>query len=227
MSPLKTSVIVAMLSGLATAGGLFKLRQERWREARHLEVQNSQMRLAVYQRNQALITSATPAMAAISTSRKDPAPASAGEAKSAIEYYRNEGNATPLDTLQTFAWACDRGDVELVGRLILIDEAARPKAQAFRAGLPEKVRAQWKTVDEMAAAMLTESIMARPFPNADILETATVEPISAGRVKLRMPNVPRDGTEYQQTADGWKYVITEKMVDAYLSQMRQPAQAVH
>ena len=32
------------------------------------------------------------------------------------EYYRNEGNATPLATLQTFAWACDRGDIEAVQR---------------------------------------------------------------------------------------------------------------
>jgi hypothetical protein len=75
----------------------------------------------------------------------------------------------------------------------------------------------------MAAALLTQSIMARPFPNADILETATPEAIGEGRVKMRMPNVPRDGTEYQQTAEGWKYAVTEKMVDDYLRHVKAQA----
>jgi hypothetical protein len=139
------------------------------------------------------------------------------------EYYCNEGNATPLATLQTFAWACDRGDIETVQRLLFVEEAARPKVEAFVAALPENVRAQWKTVDETVAALLTESVMARPFPRHDILATATPEEAGVGRIRLRMPNVPRDGTEYQQTAEGWKYVLTEKVVDAYIRQSRPPA----
>jgi hypothetical protein len=139
------------------------------------------------------------------------------------EYYRNEGNATPLATLQTFAWACDRGDTETVGRLLHIDPAARPKAEAFMAALPESARAQWKTVDEMAAALLTRSVMASPFPNSDILATATPEPVGEDRVRLRLPDVPKDGTEYQRTADGWKYVLTDRVVDAYINQARAQA----
>jgi hypothetical protein len=75
----------------------------------------------------------------------------------------------------------------------------------------------------MAAALLTSQIMAQPFPNADILATATIEPISEDRVKLRMPNVPKDGTEYVKTVAGWKYVLTEKVVDNYIRQMRESA----
>jgi hypothetical protein len=40
-----------------------------------------------------------------------------------------------------------------------------------------------------------------------------------------MPDVPRDGTEYQQTPDGWKYVLTEKVVDNYIKQARAQAGA--
>jgi hypothetical protein len=65
--------------------------------------------------------------------------------------------------------------------------------------------------------------MASPFPNADILETATPERISENRVRLRLPEVPKDRTEYQQTAESWKYVLTEAVVDDSIRRMREPA----
>lgn len=222
MSPLKTSLIVAVASVLVTAGGLYYFQQGRAREARHLRSQNSRMLLEASQRaaaRQAAPRNSSPGAPAAKASEAAPVPAPAKMA----EYYRNEGNATPLATLQTFAWACDRGDIETVQRLLFVEEAARPKVEAFVAALPENVRAQWKSVDETVAALLTESVMARPFPRHDILATATPEEVSARRIRLRMPNVPRDGTEYQQTADGWKYVLTEKVVDAYINQVRAQA----
>jgi hypothetical protein len=226
MSPLKSSLIVAVVSVVATAGGLYYFQQHRAREARHLRSQNNRMLLEANQRVM-VRPAATPApvssgpTATAPGSGSIPAPVPAAPVKMA-EYYRNEGNTTPLATLQTFAWACDRGDTETVGRLLFIEEAARPKVEAFVASLPDSIRTQWKTVDETVAALLTESVMARPFPRFDILETATPEQVSEGRVRLRMPNVPRDGTEYQQTAAGWKYVLTEQVVDDYIRRMREP-----
>ncbi len=224
MSPLKTSLIVAVASVVITAGGLYYFQQGRAREARQLRSQNSRMLLEASQRVMARQAAAqTPVAGEPAVVTTVAAPVSA-PAKMA-EYYRNEGNATPQATLQTFAWACDRGDIEAVQRLLFVEEAARPKVEAFVAALPENVRAQWKTVDETVAALLTESVMTRPFPRHDILATATPEEVSAGRVRMRMPNVPRDGTEYQKTADGWKYVLTEKVVDAYIRQASTQAGA--
>jgi hypothetical protein len=221
MSPLKTSLIVAVLSVVVTAGGLYYFQQGRVREARHLRSQNNRMLLEANQRVMARQPAApTPTSSESVAVGLASTPAAAPVARMA-EYYRNEGNATPLATLQTFAWACDRGDTETVQRLLFIEKAARPKVEAFVAALPEQVRSQWKSVDETVAALLTESVMARPFPRHDILATATPEEVGAGRVRMRMPNVPRDGTEYQQTADGWKYVLTEKVVDAYIKQSQQ------
>jgi hypothetical protein len=225
MSPLKTSLVVAVVSVVVTAGGLYCSQQGRAREARHLRSQNNRMLFEANQR--VMARQAAPAVSAEPTApASGSAPVSSPAAPSVArmaEYYHNEGNATPLAALQTFAWACDRGDTETVQRLLFVEEAARPKVEAFVAALPEKVRAQWKSVDETVAALLTESVMARPFPRHDILATATPEEISSGRVRLRLPNVPRDGTEYQQTADGWKYVLTEKVVDDYINQVRAQA----
>jgi hypothetical protein len=226
MSSFKLSLIAALLSAAATAGGFYYFQQSRAREASRLQAQNSRMLAEASQGQQTRMAAAKPVAATSNTSAAIPKSAFVAAASSTTkpaEYYRNEGNATPLATLQTFAWACDRGDTETVGRLLHIDAAARPKAEAFRAALPESTRAQWKTVDEMAAAVLTRSIMASPFPNSDILATATPEPISEDRVRLRLPDVPKDGTEYQRTADGWKYVLTETVVDAYINQSRAQA----
>jgi len=228
MSTLKTSLVVGLLSGVITAGALFYFHQSRTHEVHRLQSQNNRMRLEAFQRNKAGETIVQPAAAPEAYAPKATAAipgAPVPPPPKQVEYYRNEGNATPLATLQTFAWACDRGDTELVARLIYIEEGARPKVEAFMASLPENVRVQWKTVDEMAAAILTESIMARPFPNADILETATPEPVGEDRIKMRLPNVPKDGTEYQKTADGWKYVITEGAVDGYLRHVAEQAKA--
>ncbi|HEX2860086.1 MAG TPA: hypothetical protein VHN79_00515 [Lacunisphaera sp.] len=225
MSPLKASLLLGLLSGVVTVGGLFYVHQGRTRELRTLQSQNNRMRLEAYQRNLGRSVG-SPSAAPSSISDAEPAARTAAEVAPVAkmtEFYRNEGNATPLATLQTFAWACDRGEIETVGRLLYVEEAARPKVEAFVASLPESVRKQWKSVDETVAALLTESVMARPFPRADFLETATPEEVAPGRIRLRMPNVPRDGTEYQQTAEGWKYVLTEKVVDAYINQVRSQA----
>jgi hypothetical protein len=223
MSPLKASLVFGLLSGVVTAGALHYFHQGRTREFHRLQSQNNRMRLEAYQRSVGRSVAESPSVTStqpVASVGPAAVPSSAAPIVARMaEYYRNEGNATPMATLQTFAWACDRGDTDTVGRLLHIDAAARPKAEAIFASLPEKVRAQWKTVDEMAAALLTESIMGKPFPNADILETATVETISADRVKMRMPNVPKDGTEYQKTPEGWKYAVTEKMVDDYRRHM--------
>jgi hypothetical protein len=225
MSPLKASLLLGLLSGVFTAGGLFYFHQGRVRELRGLQSHNNRMRLEAYQRNLGRpVPASVPPAAPVSAATAGPIPAAAPVSKMAA-FYRNEGNATPLATLQTFAWACDRGDTETVGRLLYVEEAARPKVEAFVASLPESVRKQWKSVDETVAALLTESVMARPFPRADFLETATPEEVTPGRIRLRMPGVPRDGTEYQQTAEGWKYVLTEKVVDNYIKQTRARAGA--
>jgi len=218
MTPLKSSLLFSVLSAALTAGGLWCFHHARVREAGALKSQNHRLRLEARQRASALpptpaagvpIATAAPAAAAPVT----PAPAASN--------YRDEGNATPLATLQTFAWATDQADVEGVLRLLYLDPAARVKAEAFWAALPEKAKGQWKTVDEMAAGVLTHSFMRRPWPEAGILATAQFEAIGTERARLHMAGMPYNGTEFQKTGAGWKYVLTEAAVDAYIRQSRQ------
>jgi hypothetical protein len=219
MSPLKSSLLFGMLAAALTAGGLFYFHQGRVREARYLKSQNSRLRFAAQQR-----AHAAPPAAVEATPSAKAALISASLARApAAGYYREEGNATPLAALQTFAWATDKADVAYVLRLLYLDPGARTKAEAFWAALPKEAKTQWETVDEMAAAVLTNSFMRRPWPDAGVLATSQFENVSDQRVRLHMPGMPRNGTEFQRTDTGWKYVLTESAVDAYIQHAREEA----
>ena len=77
----------------------------------------------------------------------------------------------------------------------------------------------------MATALLIDDSMGKPYPGAAILTLAKTEQISEERVALLMPGTSRERTEFQKTAEGWKYAITEKMVDDYIAETNAEAQA--
>jgi len=221
MSPVKSSVLVALVVAVLTAGGLHWFNQGRSREAAKLRRQNNQLRVKAVLRQNEQKRVASPALsrAAAEPVRTVPAPLSPPKAA-----YRHEGSATARATLQTFAWACDRADVETVQKLIYFDEAARKKLEVLRATLPPSQRQQWPTVEAMAATLFTNQVMAHPFPNADVLDELTIESLREDRAMLRLPGTSKDRTEYQQTPSGWKMVVTEELVDSYIDQStRMPA----
>lgn len=221
MSPLKSSLLVAVVSAAITAGCLYYLQRHQAREAASLRRQNNAMRVQINERWHERLTTAAPPEPRAEPEAGARADNSPSPRQSPVENYRNEGRATPLATLQTFAWACDRGDADTVRQLLQLDPGARSKIETFRVTLPGSVQTEWKTVDEMAVAMVTLNVMFSPFPNADILATATPEPIREGRVRLRLPGLPKDNTEYQQGTEGWSYVLTEAMVDHYIRRYQE------
>jgi hypothetical protein len=215
MSSLKLSIITSLLAATLTAGSFYHFHSKKAREADYLRYKNNQILFEAYQRHQAKTTEATPDPSAIAASTVS-TPVTTNQ--KAVENYRNAGQATPLATLQTFAWACDRGDTETVAKMICFDLAAQTKAEAFMASLPEAERSQWKSVDDMAATQLTFEGMASPYPNADVLDAAVIEQLGKDRAEFRLPGIRKDRTTFQKKGDLWKVVVTEAMVDAYTKQ---------
>jgi hypothetical protein len=224
MSQLKASLFVALASAIFTAGCFYFVHYRRAAEAAGLRNANNRMRFQASQRQQAQTQEDTPMAADVVVApASDPMIARAGTPvpnPAPIGDYRNEGQATPLATLQTFAWACDRGDTETVAKLLCFDGASRVKAESYLATLPEKIRAPWNSPEEMVATLLTSTNMKSPFPNATILAKAAITQISEERVMLRLPGTLKDRTEYQKSGGIWKYVITEAMIDAYMAQAK-------
>jgi hypothetical protein len=224
MSLLKAPLLAALVSVLVTAGCLFFIHHRRAAEAAGLRHANSRMRFEANQRRHVSQAATGPAgrgaAAEIPDGAATPNPETAGD-------YRNEGQANPLATLQTLAWACDRGDTATVQKLICFEGAGRAKAEAYMTSLPESARGSWKSPEAMAASLLTSDGMYHPFPNSKVLGTATVEQISVDRVMLRLPGTAKDRTEYQKTDAGWSYLITEAAVAAYLDRPKAEPPSAH
>jgi len=214
------SFLAAVGAILLTLAGLFWHRRDRLHEAARLRRENSQLEQEIETRVRA--ASGQDREGRSSTKRERSAAASAIVVNAPTECeYRNEGNSTPQAALQSFAWACDQGDVAAVMRLIRFDQDARIRALAFMAELPEDTRKRWASPEAMAATLLVDAGMRNPFPHADVLDSASAEKISADRVKLHLAGTHRADSEYQLTSDGWKYTITSERVETYLAQSKR------
>ena len=219
---LLTSIALASLAG--TSGTLYSVHQHRGVEIARLRTENADLRREISRRH----TEAARAHSAPLPSRPTAPLAPEAQERPGAEPvstadYREQGNAEPVAALQTFAWAGDRGDAERVQQMIAFDEPARQKALAFYRGLPAEVRSKLTSVEALAAAELTADMIKHPFPRSHILErAASVEAESTDRVNVRLIGSVREHNTFQRTSQGWKFVITEKMVDRFLEAHSQP-----
>lgn len=221
MSSHRLTILSVVAAIAVTSAWSYWQRRDRNAEAGRLRVANAQL-----QRESGFRPPAAPFSAAGASATVEAVPAQRTAVDSAAaEDYRFQGQATPVDTLQTLAWALDRGDVELVTQLVTFDQAARPKVEAYRQSLPPEAQAQWPTVEVLAATLLTNRGINHPYPRTNLLARATVEPVTDVRVLVRLPGTPKDREVYQKVGDEWKWVITETLVDAYLANVARPTPA--
>ena len=237
MSIFKLSLTTVPVTVMLTLAGHHYVQQGRQQEATRLRAENDQLRWKISQQRRVQLEKAgvpePPAEAGVisdttptemSESRRRTAPAAEISRVPGTEY-RKEGQTTPIAALQTFAWACDHGDTATMIQLIRFDDVARRKAVDYIATLPKELQTQWNSPEAMAAALVTDDGIQEPYPGAAILALAKIEVISEGRVALLLPGTNRERTEFQITADGWKYAITEKMVNDYIAENDVKAQA--
>jgi len=236
---LKRSLVAAAVAAALTLATHYAVRASHLKEANRLREANDRIRFEISQRRQAQVrnksvpspvpapTHAAPGeLNGVSSNREATEGPLNGTKREQTGDYRREGQDTPVAALQSFAWACDHGDLATMQQLIVFDAAARTKAAAYLASLPANVRAQWSSPEAMAAAMLVADGIDHPYPIAGILAQAKTEALSAERVVLHLPDTGlREHSEYQKMSEGWKYVITEEMVDRYLRRAAQRAAA--
>jgi hypothetical protein len=238
MSPLKKTSIAVLAALLLTSGWHYRQGQGRAQEATQLRAENTRLRLQASQRHEARVAGAAAAGAATGSqmiaeivgqpSGADPAvtpPPGPVKPDGRVSNYRNEGRSTPQATLQTLAWACDQGDAGLMEKLLVFDDIALKKTEAYFVSLPPEARPPVTSYEAVAAAVYISDGMQHPYPVAEVLQHARFEPVNASRFVLRLPGGNGDGYEFQQTAEGWKVAITEAVVDEYIRQNQPPAQA--
>lgn len=226
MSPLRTAIVAGSVAAVITLGAHYRARQNALREVSRLRAENDSWRLEINQRRETMHlkeqNSGSGKRGGHSEGAGIGVPDSNDPGGVPVTEYRNEGRATPIAALQTMAWAIDYGDAGALEKLISFDDTAKEKAAAYWASLSQASRTQWGSLEGMAAALLISDGVHRPFPPAKVLEKATSEVVGKDRIRLRLPGTSREITQYQRTPDGWKFAITEAMVDAYLAHLPTP-----
>jgi RNA polymerase sigma factor (sigma-70 family) len=129
--------------------------------------------------------------------------------------HRNRGQATPFDSQMTFAWASDTAEVKVLSGMIFFDGDSRKEALEVLAAMPDSIRAEYPTPEELYAFFLVAQTQLEPPPGPDILEQKRPIEVSPGRVKFLQPGQqePRYWDwAYQSTDSGWKLVIIPDLI---------------
>jgi len=126
-----------------------------------------------------------------------------------LEYFQNLGQSTPSTAFQTVAWAALKGDDGALAKGLTLSEAARSRAEALIASLPESTRAPL-TPDKIAALAVTG--LFSEMPAAQVVGETLSDPQHATLVV----SVPGQATNakipLQLGASGWQVVVGEGQI---------------
>jgi RNA polymerase sigma factor (sigma-70 family) len=123
--------------------------------------------------------------------------------------HSNRGQATPHDALMTHAWASDTGDVAVLAKLTTFNEKGYESARAIHAAMPEAIRTQYPTPEELIAFFFIADTLLSPVPGAEVIEPFVATELKPGRMALHRPGTPARGLEFVLTAEGWKHEVPE------------------
>lgn len=135
------------------------------------------------------------------------APAGSADASVSPRGHRNRGMDTPMDAAATFAWACDATDLATVARVIWFDPETRKKAEEVVAGLPPSLRARYPTPEAFYGLVIAADSLVYPPPVPEVAPRFETVELSEGRAAIRIVGSNRNFHEYQQTPEGWKFVM--------------------
>jgi len=126
--------------------------------------------------------------------------------------WKNAGRSTPASAAETFFWATDSGNVEVLAGAITLDQAAREKAEAILARMPDSVRVTYDTPEKLVALLLARE--------SDIRAMQVLGENTSGEealVNLRMlkddGKTKDEGLQFRRSSDGWRMNVTGKVVD--------------
>ena len=157
------------------------------------------------ERNQQLTMKAAAEAAALDANR-DPQ-----KGLTRLVHFQNLGQAAPSAAFQTLAWAALKGDDAMLAQVSTLSAAARAKAEALIAGLPESGRARW-TPEKLSAMFFTGAL--GEVTAAQLLTEEVKDPqhvalnvrLTSGGKETAIPFLAQLG------ANGWQIVFDEKML---------------
>lgn len=133
-----------------------------------------------------------------------------------LEQFRDQGRATPSAAFQTVVWAATTGADDAFPALFAVSLTSREKLRAILASMAPETRTRYEPPEKLIGLLFAREILDEE--GFEIGETT--EPDASGRVQLRVFRI-RDGRQSKsekkyplvQGPDGWRFPITDKMVD--------------
>lgn len=138
-----------------------------------------------------------------------------------VDLMANVGRATPTGAAQTIAWALQRADYKAVAGVLAFEPAEREKLEAFIATLPESLRAQYGTPEQIVALVMAGT--PKPLAGVQLLSRTQPDPDTELHVvqwQYQSGDVQQDTLKFHREADGWKQVVSPTMVNRVIGYLK-------
>lgn len=133
---------------------------------------------------------------------------------------KNAGRQTPEAATETLLWAAAGGDVDTLAAGLVLAPAAKARADAWFAGLPEATRREYGSPEKVMALLIARD--AAKLGGMQILGQRALSPEAVG-VRMRFAdtegNVKDDNFLLHQGGDGWRLVLPEASVEKFARQL--------
>lgn len=135
--------------------------------------------------------------------------------------WKNAGKTSPEAAAESFMWASDSGELDVLANSIILDAAAREKAAAILARLPESTRQTYDTPEKLVALLLARDTDARAM---QVLGANTTGDDALVSLRLQKDDgkTKDEGYQFRRTSDGWRLVVPGKAVDKLGKKLTDP-----
>lgn len=135
--------------------------------------------------------------------------------------WKNAGKGSPEAAAESFLWASDSGELDVLANSIVLDAAAREKAAAILARLSESSRQTYDTPEKLVALLLARDTDARAMQVLGA-NTAGDDALVSLRLQKDDGKTKDEGYQFRRTGDGWRLVVPGKAVDKMGKKLTDP-----
>jgi hypothetical protein len=142
--------------------------------------------------------------------------------------WKNQGTATPMQTMETYLWAVDRIDVDGTADAIGFGKL-NDKVDAYYEGLPDDVRAQYASPEKLWAMLLSGASHDSRIASYGIVSQAPdpAQPENGVVMHLVIDNANGGTTQgdvhLELTPSGWRYTLPDNLILPVLNTPNGPA----
>lgn len=136
------------------------------------------------------------------------------------ERWRNLGQATPRDTLQSVVWAAMGGEVDALVTMLAYDADSRAAADALFAAIPPESRALFPSADKLVATFIAGCLPTNIAEAKIVEQTEKSADTVLAKVRLQRSSRSSDAARevtfrFQRTGADWRLVVPTNVISEF------------